>query len=99
MTTTRQIFCIHKDAKLNPYERITSIGGQDANGGQWRLTQKEAIAGIERGDWSFFVMEGNKRVEIEVAESSMGHKYLRTKPDHMQQNNLLNLSECVRIRS
>jgi hypothetical protein len=43
-----QIQCINKSDRMNPHERIRNVGG--VNGGQrWRITQQEAITGIETG--------------------------------------------------
>lgn len=89
-----QVLCIKKADRHNPYERITHIGGKNGNGTSWRLSQPEAIQGIENGKWAFYVMRGGSTVDVIVAISQYGHKYLKTAADGEQPNNLLSLPEC-----
>lgn len=97
MAATHRIECINKDERYSPYERITHIGGQNADGTRWRTTQKEGIAGIETGKWAFYVERPTRdRVDVVVATSQYGNKYLRTTADGDAPNNLLSLPECMR---
>lgn len=98
MADRYQVTCINKTERYNPWERISHIGG---NG--WKLTQKDAIDGIESGKWAFFVRRGgysaaslllNAEVEVIVAVSRFGNKYLKTEADGEEPNNLLSLPEC-----
>lgn len=43
---------------------------------------------------SYYVVRGGNEVEVVVAESRFRHKYLKTKPDGEEPNNLLALPEC-----
>lgn len=94
MATQHQIKCINKSDRYNPHERITHIGGTDSDGSRWKITQQEAIEGIETGKWTFYVSAYGKSVRVIVAESQYGHKYLKTENDGEQPNNLLSLPEC-----
>jgi hypothetical protein len=93
MTATLQVKCINKTDRYNAHERIKNIGGYDG-GQRWKVTETEAIAGIESGKWRFFVHAGGNSVWVVVALSRYGHKYLKTEPDGEQPDNLLSLPEC-----
>ena len=94
MTIRAQIRCINKSDRLNPYERIISVGGINPNGNRWKLSQTDAIKGIEDQTYSFYVSQNGKEVDVIVAKSAYGHKYLKTTADGEQPNNLLSLPEC-----
>lgn len=94
-TITAEVRCINKTPRFDPHDRIRAIGGVNPDGRRWKLTQEEAIAGIESGKYSFYVQQaGYKRVRVVVAVSRSGRKYLKTEADGEQPNNLLALPEC-----
>lgn len=93
MADRHQIQCVKKSDRANPHERITYVGGV-GNGQRWKITQEDAIAGIESGKWAFFVSRGGRTVDVVVAVSRWNHKYLRTVADGEQPDNLLSLPEC-----
>jgi Protein of unknown function (DUF3892) len=91
-----RVDCVNKTDRYNPHERISNVGGPNPNGSRWRLTQPDAIDGIESGRWSFWVERPPaQHVEVVVAISQYGHKYLKTTADGEQPDNLLALPECV----
>jgi Protein of unknown function (DUF3892) len=94
MTASYEIKCISKSNRMNLHERITAIGGVNADGSMWKLSQEQAISGIEQGKWNFFVKAQNRAVDVVVAVSRLGNKYLKTVADGEQPNNLLSLYEC-----
>ena len=94
MAQSVQIQCINKTPRLNPHERIQSVGGIGADGNRWKLTLEGAIAGIEQGKWQFYVSVQGVSVWVVIAVSAYGHKYLKTQNDGDQPNNLLSLPEC-----
>jgi hypothetical protein len=90
-----QITYVKKDSRYNPYEQVTHLGG--TSGGPesrpWKITQQAAIRGIESGQWSFYVNQGGQWVNLVVAVSRFGKKYLKTQVDSNEPNNLLSLPE------
>lgn len=92
MAQDLEIQCINKSDRTNPHERITHVGGIH-NGARWKLTEDDAIAGIESRQMSFHVKQGVHRVEVIVA-TRLGRKYLKTVADGETPNNLLSLPEC-----
>lgn len=93
MATSHEVSCIVKRDRTDAHERIKAIGGRNSDGTRWQLDEDKAIAGIEDGTWTFYVNQGGYRVDVIVATRS-GRKYLKTRPDGEQPDNLLNLDEC-----
>jgi hypothetical protein len=90
-----RISCINKQDRYSAHERISNIGGVNPDGGRWKLTEQQAIEGIEQGKWSFYVERpAGDRVQVIIARSQYGNKYLKTEADGEQPNNLLSLQEC-----
>lgn len=94
MADRHRVRCINKTPRNDPYDRISHIGGMNADNTRWKLSQMDAINGIESGKWTFYVERPTgDRVDVIVA-TRLGHKYLKTTPDGDQPNNLLSLPEC-----
>jgi hypothetical protein len=94
MAARHRVYCINKSDHNNPHERITHVGGHNANRTAWKLTQYAAIQGIKNREWEFYVHIGNRIVDVVVATSRFGNEYLKTVEDGEQPDNLLSLPEC-----
>lgn len=94
MASRHQVTCVTKADRYNPHKRITHIGGRNSQGIPWQLSQLEAIAGIERGEWAFYVSRDGREVAIVVATGRSGHKYLKTEADGDYPDGLLALPDC-----
>lgn len=90
-----RVTCINKTDRSNPWERIRSIGGINPDGGRWKRSQPQAVADIESGTFAYYVERpAGDPVNVVVAVSRFGHKYLKTVSDGDEPNNLLALPEC-----
>ena len=94
MAANVEIKCINKTDRYDAHERIRNVGGVNPDGARWKLSQPDAIVGIENGTWAFFVRQQANAVRVVVAVSRYGNKYLKTEADGEQPNNLLSLPEC-----
>ena len=94
MATRVKISCINKSDRTNHYERIKSIGGVNADGTRWKMSEVDAIQSIKDGKYTFYVNRGGSEVNVIIAKSQYGHEYLKTTADGEQPNNLLSLPEC-----
>lgn len=95
MATQVRVECINKNDRNSAHEKIEFIGGRNADGSRWRLSQVAAIAKIKDGTYAFYVERpAGHRVAVVVARSAYGHEYLKTAADGEHENNLLSLSEC-----
>lgn len=88
-----RIECINKSPRQDPHRRIETVGGVNTDGTRWKMREDNAIAAIENGTYSFYVSANGQAVSVIVAAHE-GHKYLKTKADGLQPNNLLSLPEC-----
>lgn len=90
---TLQVSCIKKGPLTNPWEVITDVGGKRGDGSTWGLSKDAAIKGINAKTLELFVDVGGRRALVEVAIHD-GKKYLKTKGDSVESNNLLSLPKC-----
>jgi hypothetical protein len=94
MAADIQVQCINKTNRSNHYERIHNIGGVNADGTRWKLSEDEAIAGMKDGRWTFYTLVNNVRANVRIGWHQLKREYLTTEPDGYQPNNLLALPEC-----
>lgn len=90
-----RVTCINKTDRSNPWERILYIGGVNPDRSRWKRSQTQAIADIENGIYAYYVERpAGDAVDVIVAVSRFGHKYIKTAADSDEPNNLLALPEC-----
>jgi len=94
MPARYQVHCVGRSDRLNHDRRIRHIGGVNADGARWKISEETAIAGIESGQWSFYVSRAGQDVAVVVAISKYGSKYIKTDDDGLHPDSLLALPEC-----
>ena len=76
--------------RYDPHDRIHSVGGSG-----WKYSQPDAIKYIEAGLYSFYVYAGGRIADVIIARTDDGNKYLKTRSDGIEPDNLLSLPECL----
>lgn len=90
-----RIDCIEKSDRKDPTTAISHVGGLNADGSRWRISQQDAIHRIKTGQNHFYVQNGTKTANVVVAVSRFGNEYIKTVADDYEPNNLLSLTSCL----
>ena len=69
MAESHQVKCINKSDRQNAHERILDLGGTNPDGTRWKVSQSDAVSGIESEKWSFYVSVAGRTVRVVVAKS------------------------------
>jgi hypothetical protein len=93
MAHSVQISCINKTDRQNRHEKIKNVGGLNADGSRWKMTEEKAIQDIENGTYTFWTKGGGEKTDVIIA-LHLGRKYLKTRADTTTKDNLLSLPEC-----
>jgi hypothetical protein len=93
MAQNVQVSCIKKTDRQDRWERISHVGGVNADGTRWRMTEDNAIKSIENDKYSFFTHVDHVSAWVIIATHN-GRKYLKTEADTTKKDNLLSLPEC-----
>ena len=91
-----QITCITKPDPHNSHEAITHVGGVRANGAGFYITRQECAGDIVNRQDTYFVRVGQNRIGVEAYQRHSVW-YIKTRPDHTQKDNLLNLPQCQTV--
>lgn len=90
-----KILCTRKTSKPQAHLAISHVGGANTNSSlPWTLTVQEAIRTIELKQYNFIVMIGTRRMEVLVAQTASGEKYLRCTADSIDGETLMGLPDC-----
>jgi hypothetical protein len=96
MPISLQIQCVMKSDGPFPHERIKKIGGVRCDGKRWRRTQTQAVRDIETATFVYWVdVPGKGKVDVILAESRTGKRYIKTTVDEEHPNVLLALPESL----
>ncbi len=94
-----QITFIHKDPRNDAFHPIQAVGGMNLTQNiPFRMSQKECIASIDRGNKFFVIGADGSRAEVKVfihfpPWNRQGIRYIATVADNSKADNLLSLPE------
>jgi hypothetical protein len=92
--TAIRIEAIATRARSNPRERIQAVGGRNRDGSWWRLSVEQVVQLLDSGRFGFYVeVPDQPRVEVIVARTAAGRRYIKTRADRLNPNNLLSLPD------
>jgi hypothetical protein len=83
-----QITCITKPGPYDDHEHITHVGGAS-----FYITREACANNIDTGRETYFVQVGNDRADV-TTYTRNGLKFIRTKRDRTNRDNLLSLRQC-----
>lgn len=92
-----RITCINKDGGYhdNPYVAITRLGWlEESTGKTGYITREQLYDWLKNEGGQAYVLAGNARAEVIPALSAAGTKYVKTRADSTNRDNLLKLPEC-----
>jgi hypothetical protein len=90
-----EVICITKPDVNSSHEQITHIGYYESmNQPRVIIPVEDAIKRIELYDRAFHVYAGPKIALLKVERQQDGKAYIKTVPDELQKDNLLNLPRC-----
>jgi len=89
-----RIRCVNRTGRSAVHQKIRFIGGLNADGSAWKLSQEMAVDSIENEKYQLYLLVGRQPVSVLVATAHHGHKYLKAETDPEEPSSLLNLPEC-----
>lgn len=84
---------IQKDTKSKDSIQLLKIGGVNNTGQQWAISTKEAIEGIESGQWELFVLSNNSEIPVRIRREENHPPLLIAQGDGYLHNLLEDLPE------
>jgi hypothetical protein len=89
-----RIHCVSRIDRTGADDRIHHVGGINADGSRWKLSEDEAIAAIKDGRWTFSATCNSGKARVEIARIGSSREFLKTEMDEIQPDGLLALPEC-----
>jgi hypothetical protein len=83
---------VHSQARFSLWPARENRIGSD--GGNWTLSEDEAIRAIENHTSFFYTLVNSREAEVISRDTHNGGKYIKTTADGHRPDNLLSLSEC-----
>lgn len=90
----RVISTVGRAYSRDPFERVASVGGVNADHTRWSFSQAVAIALIEKGTDEFFFRVGEERVRLVVLTHG-GEKYLQSEREKTHPDDLLSMAAAL----
>lgn len=87
------ILFVEKAFRLTAWEHVTHIAVRMPDGGSWRMTYHDAIRRVKEGTACFYVIREGRRIELELAHSTLGYECLRATIDNEPIDILLSLPD------
>ena len=84
---------IEKDKKSKDSIQILKIGGVNNTGQRWAISTKEAIQGIESGQWELFLLSNTNEIPVRIKEEENKPAVLIAQGDGYLHNLLEDLPE------
>lgn len=91
-----KVVCVDKDSgsRYNDCRCIETIGYEVLDS-VFKRTPEQIHEKIEEDDREFYILENGERTYLEAKER-LGTKYVRTKPNDTEEDNLLSQEGCAR---
>jgi hypothetical protein len=89
-----QIHCVNKTDRMSEDDRIHHVGGINANGSRWKMSEDEAIAAIKDGRWTFWAACNKRNVRVVIAKNGQSREFLKTEMNAEHPDGLIALPEC-----